>query len=220
MTVGRRSRRDTGMTIRVSCSIRWIAPTEHVQLWTRHDTECKMCYWFQVRSRCTVWSWRLARDLIISVIVSLSMSMCSSWYVGSSEALSSLLALTSSRSETPKAFEYNCAVSSFFEYLEWGLFMFSMLCLYSFDYLRVLCTFSNSASLQAWLILKLEELRQSLIPISSHECLVGRLGHEQSTVLYDDSKCSIVLVWRRRREIFWWMHSLCFLLWYLAMRFT
>ena len=178
MTVKRRSRRDIDMTIRVNCSIKWIASTEHVQLWTRHDIECKMCYWFQIRSRCTVWSWRLARDLIISVIVSLSMSMCFSWYVNSNETLFLLLTLTSSRSETSKTFEYNCAISSFFEYLEWELFMFSMFCLYSFDYLRILCTFNNSANLQVWLILKLKKSRQSLISISSHECSVDRLDHE------------------------------------------
>ena len=29
----------------INCFIKWIAFTEHVQLWTRHDIECTICYW-------------------------------------------------------------------------------------------------------------------------------------------------------------------------------
>ena len=116
--IKRWSSRDIDMIIRINCSIKWNAFTEHVQFWTRHDIECKMCYWYQVRSCCTAWLWRLVRDLIISVIVSLSMSMCSSWYVSFNQVFSSLLTLTSSRSKTRKTFEYNYAMSSFFEYFE------------------------------------------------------------------------------------------------------
>ena len=90
-----------------------IAFTEHVQLWTRHDIECKMRYWISnifflydlIWICCTICSW-FDCDLIMSVIVSLSMFMCFDWCKNSkclfliSEIFFFLLAIISSKSKT------------------------------------------------------------------------------------------------------------------------
>ena len=135
--------RDADMIIFESvASSKEIVFTECVQRWTRHDIELflsqlyhqKDCICraidFQIRSRCAICSWL---DHFF-VIISCQCRCLINWYVNSiSETFFLLLAWIVSESET--TYEYNFAMNSFLEYLNWNEFSFEfyMSRLHTFD---------------------------------------------------------------------------------------
>ena len=109
-------------------------------------------YCSQIRSRCTAYPWLSVRpivDLTTTMIISLSMSMSNSWYVGSSssEALFPLLAITSLAFEYNYGWAHSLSTLSERSFACFLCFLFVLLLL-GFE----LCTFSSTAKLFAcWL---------------------------------------------------------------------